>query len=229
VNRALTFNTPDGTDLRIDPAACLIAGWTGRDGEKVAEHIEELAAIGVPRPSTTPLYYHVQASALCQSAVIQVLGAGTGGEAEPVVIDDGNTLWLGLGSDHTDRTLEAASVAHSKAVCAKPLARGLWPLDALQDRLDTLRLSSQISADGKQWTCYQEGLLSQIRPISELISGAPTSRQGRLGASTVLFCGTVPAIGGVRPTPWFRATLEDPVGERRLTLEYRVGVLPVVA
>jgi hypothetical protein len=226
---ALTFNTPDGATLSIEPAACLIAGWTGRDGEKVAEHIEELAAIGVPRPSTTPLYYHVQASALCQSAVIQVLGEGTGGEAEPVVMDDGSSLWLGLGSDHTDRSLEATSVAHSKAVCAKPLAPGLWPLNMLRDRLDTLRLSSQISADGKQWTSYQEGLLSQIRPISDLIAGVPTDTHGRLGPRTALFCGTVPAIGGVRPTPWFRAALEDPASGHRLTLEYRTQVLPIVA
>jgi hypothetical protein len=226
---ALTFNTPDSTALVIEPAACLIAGWTARDDAKVAEHIEELAAIGVPRPSSTPLYYHVQASTLCQSAVIQVLGEGTGGEAEPVVIDDGNALWLGLGSDHTDRTLEATSVAHSKAICAKPLARGLWPLSMLKDRLDTLCLSSQISADGNEWTCYQEGLLSQIRPITDLIAGAPTAKHGRLGSGTALFCGTVPAIGGVRPTPWFRATLEDPASGHRLMLEYRTEVLPIVA
>jgi hypothetical protein len=171
----------------------------------------------------------VQASALCQSAVIQVVGEGTGGEAEPVVIDDGNTLWLGLGSDHTDRTLEAISVAHSKAVCAKPLARGLWPLNELKDRLDTLRLSSRFSADGKEWTRYQEGLLSQIRPIADLIAGAPRARHGSLGSGTVLFCGTVPAIGSIRPTPWFRATLEDPASGHRLTLEYRTEVLPIVA
>ena len=224
---ALSFDTPGGAILELHPASCLIAGWTGRDSEKVAEHIEELASIGVPRPSTTPLFYHAQVSALCQSAQIQVLGHATGGEAEPVIIDDGRMLWLGLGSDHTDRSLEVTSVAYSKAVCAKPLARAAWRLDEIQNRLDSLRLTSEISSDGVEWTRYQDGLLSLIRPLADLIAGAPTAERGRLEPRTVLFCGTVPCIGGVRPTPWFRAGLEDPESGRRLTLEYRVQALPI--
>ena len=42
---ALRFETPGGATLEIQPTTCLVAGWTGRDSDKVAEHIEELAAI----------------------------------------------------------------------------------------------------------------------------------------------------------------------------------------
>ncbi|MCP5367982.1 MAG: DUF2848 family protein [Hyphomicrobiales bacterium] len=226
---SLTFATPHDGTLSLDPRACLIAGWTGRDAAKVAAHIEELAALGVPRPSTTPLYYQVPAALLAQGPVLDVLGDATSGEAEPVVVDDGERLWLGLGSDHTDRGLEASSVAHAKAVCGKPLAGGLWPLDDVADRLDTLHLASEISDDGTTWAPYQDGTLAQIRPLSELVAGAPGAAGGGLGAGVVLFCGTLSAMGGVRPAPRFRATLRDPETGRELALEYRTHSLPIVA
>ena len=40
----------------------IIAGWAGRDAAAIEHHIEELAALGIPRPSTTPVYYRVAAA-----------------------------------------------------------------------------------------------------------------------------------------------------------------------
>ncbi|MEO0428183.1 MAG: DUF2848 family protein [Pseudomonadota bacterium] len=224
----LRFETPEGA-LEVTPRRCLIAGWTGRDPAKVAHHIEELAAIGVAPPSTTPLYYRVPAALAAQEAAYEVLSAETGGESEPVILDDGERLWLTLGSDHTDRGLEAASVAHSKAVCPKPLATAAWPLEAVAARLDALTLESEISADGASWQSYQADSLTAMLPLQTLIDGAPGASAGRLGAGTLLFCGTVPAIGGVRPTPHFRARLHDPAAGRTIALSYRIEALPVIA
>ena len=36
--------------------------------------------------------------------------------------------YVGIGSDHTDRVLEAVSIRKSKQVCAKPISKELWPL-----------------------------------------------------------------------------------------------------
>ena len=33
----------------------VVAGWTGRDEAAVRHHIDELAALGVPAPSKSPL------------------------------------------------------------------------------------------------------------------------------------------------------------------------------
>ena len=55
----------------------VIAGWTGRDEKAIRHHIEELAAIGVPRPSTVPLFYRVAATQLSQTTALQVLGRST--------------------------------------------------------------------------------------------------------------------------------------------------------
>ena len=46
----------------------------------VRHHIDELTAIGVPPPSTVPVYYRVAAGMITQADRIQVLGNGTSGE-----------------------------------------------------------------------------------------------------------------------------------------------------
>jgi hypothetical protein len=129
---------------------------------------------------------------------------------------------VGLGSDHTDRGLEATSVAHSKQICQKPVACDLWGFDAVSDRLDQLELRSWIQ-EGDGWALYQEGTLAAIRPLGELLAAAP------LAEGQVMLCGTLPAIGGVRPGGAWRMELRDPAAERSLTLEYAVIPLPVRA
>ena len=53
----LSFDIGAGQTLNVQPTRLVIAGWTGRDAAGIQHHIEELAALGVPRPSTVPLYY----------------------------------------------------------------------------------------------------------------------------------------------------------------------------
>ncbi len=216
----MRFDTPQGP---IEPAiSCVtVAGWTGRDRAAVDHHIEELVAIGVTRPSTVPLYYRVSQNLLTQSADIQVLGADTSGEVEPLVVRTGGQFFLGLASDHTDRALEASSVALSKQICAKPVASTLWPWNEVEDHLDALRLTTEVMEHG-QWVSYQDGSLAAIRPLPELIAGA------QMPADGALLCGTLPAIGGIRPVHTYRMALADPVRDREITLAYSVTALPIV-
>ena len=37
----------------------VIAGWTGRNKEAMEEHMAELAAIGIARPKTAPIFKRV--------------------------------------------------------------------------------------------------------------------------------------------------------------------------
>lgn len=218
----MRFATDTGETVEIAPAALTVAGWTGRDTAAVEHHIEELAAIGVPRPSAVPLYYACSPSLLTQADAIDVLGPETSGEAEPFLIRANGRLWLGLGSDHTDRGLEATSVAHAKQICAKPVASALWAFEPLEGRLDALELRSWIR-EGGGWAPYQEGTLEAIRPLAALLAAAP------LGEGEAMLCGTLPAIGGVRASPAFRMELRDPQADRVLAHEYAVNVLPVRA
>ena len=212
-----TFETPEGP-LDVTLTRLVVAGWTGRDADAVRHHVEELAEIGVPRPSTVPLFYEVSPSLATQDAEIAVLGPETSGEAEPFVLRAGGRLWLGLASDHTDRWLEATSVAHAKQACPKVLGRELWPLDPDDAGLDGMTLRTVI--DGG--TEYQSGTLAQILPIRTLLERAD------LGDGAGMLCGTLPAIGGVRPAARYEMTLGDGEG-RQIGLTYGVRVLDVVS
>ena len=110
----------------VAPSALVVAGWTGRDVAAIEHHIEELAALGVPRPSSVPLYYRVATQLLTQSPAIEALGDQSSGEAEPVFFFSRGEWWLSVASDHTDRHVESYSVAVSKQMCAKPVAETAW-------------------------------------------------------------------------------------------------------
>jgi hypothetical protein len=202
----------------------VIAGWTGRDEAAVAEHIAELERLGVPRPATTPCYYRVGAALLTTAPAIEVLGRTSSGEAEAVIVSAEDGLWLGLGSDHTDRALERTGVALSKQVCPKPLAPVLWPLAEVEDHWDDLTLAS-VATQGGTSRLYQQGRLAAMRHPRDLIA-----RLGGAGLAPgwVMFCGTLPVHGEIAHADILELSLEDPRLGRRIDHRYEVRALPVV-
>jgi hypothetical protein len=205
-------------------ATLIVAGWTGRDEAALRHHIEELAAIGVPRPSSVPVFYRNSTLNVTQAGRIQVLGPDTSGEAEPVVVVYDGKLWLTVGSDHTDRKAETMGIALSKQLCAKPVGRELWLLDDVVAHWDQLQLRAFATIDGHRVT-YQEGTLAGMRTPTDL-----AARYGKaLDNGTMMFCGTLAAIGGIRPASRFEIELTDPVLNRTLKHAYDIDVLPVVS
>jgi Protein of unknown function (DUF2848) len=99
----------------------VIAGWTGRDAIAVEKHIKELEALGVKRPATTPIFYRVAATRLTTDDTIEAVGESSGGEVEFVLLQHAGRLWVGAGSDHTDREVEKYGVTVSKQLCDKPI------------------------------------------------------------------------------------------------------------
>lgn len=208
--------------VRTNIQTAIVAGWTGRDPVAVEEHIAELEALGVTRPSRAPIFYRVSASRLTTAPEIEST-ASSSGEVEAVLLRDGGRLWVGVGSDHTDRELEAYSVAASKQLCEKPIAGELWPYEDVASHWDELVLRSWITTDGAE-VVYQEGTLDALIAPDELLAHAePPMTDG-----TLMFCGTVPAQGGIRPAALFRYGLEDPVLGRKIAGRYEMRVLPLV-
>src|ERR1700719_2966652 len=107
----------------------VIAGWTGRDPVARDKHIAELEAIGIARPATTPIYYRCSARRLTQEDSIEVCGGNSSGEVEFVLIGWQGRIFVGLGSDHTDRKVETYGITVSKQMCDKPMAPVLWELE----------------------------------------------------------------------------------------------------
>lgn len=223
----LEFIDADGTARRaVDVCQTVIAGWTGRDRQAMEKHIEELAALGVPRPASTPVYYRVATSRLTQASQIEVCGEHTSGEVEFVLLQHQGRLWVGIGSDHTDRELETAGVTLSKQVCDKPIGPAAWAYDDVAAHWSELRLRSYIRDDGGERVLYQEGPVTTMRDPLELIEGW-TGGTRLLPDGTLMFCGTLAAKGGIRPATCFEFELEDPVRQRTLRHAYRVTTLPI--
>jgi hypothetical protein len=212
-----------GHDARALVDTAIIAGWTGRDPAALEKHMAELVALGVPRPSSTPIFYRVSASRLTTAPEIESTPSSTG-EVEAVLLRHGGRTWVGVGSDHTDRDLETYSVAASKQLCEKPIAAELWPYEEVAAHWDSLVIRSWIRTDCTD-VLYQEGTLDGLLPPDQLLAQAdPPLRDGAL-----LFCGTIPARGGIRPAAEFRYELEDPVLGRTLGGGYVMRILPLVS
>jgi len=205
----------------------VLAGWAGRNHAAVEAHIRELEALGTPRPTRTPVFYRVASSLLTTGNAIEVVGSETSGEVEFVLALRSDGLWVGLGSDHTDRGLERTSVALSKQLCAKVVAPLLWRFDDLAPHWDRIELRSWAHRGGRREP-YQDGTVAAILPPDRLLAMYAESG-AMLDVGGVLFSGTVPTIAAIAPADEFEMELFDPVLRRSLHHRYRVAVLPVNA
>jgi hypothetical protein len=199
----------------------IIAGWTGRDQEAMERHMRELEAIGVARPRTAPIFYRVAASLLTTAPVIEVSGTESSGEIEVVLLRLADGLWVGVGSDHTDRKAETINVSLSKQMCAKPVSPSVWRFDEVRPHWDRLVLRSHIVV-GDTRSLYQEGPVTTMRDPQDLIE-----RYGGLRVGAAMFCGTLAVKGGIRQSDAFEMQLEDPVLGRSIVHRYQIVPLPV--
>jgi hypothetical protein len=214
-------------ERRLDPRDIkhlVVAGWTGRDQGALEAHIRELEALGIARPKSTPIFYRVAASLLTTADAIQVIGDHSSGEVECIVYALADDLWLGVGSDHTDRKAEAIGVTLSKQMCGKPIGAQLWRFADVAPHWEKLVLRSFVTRDGKR-RLYQEGPVTTMRAPEELIR--LYTGGGALPPGTAMFCGTLAVHGGIEGGEFFEMELDDPVLGRKLTHSYRIEQLPV--
>jgi len=221
----LTVKTEHGQKSIAAPVKhAVIGGWTARDKASMEHHMEELEAVGVSRPNTTPVYYRVSASRITLNNSIEAIGTGSSGEVEYVLLAIDGKLYVGAGSDHTDRNAEVNGITIAKQLCDKPLANVFWPYEEVRDHWDKLIIRSY-KVDGKKRELYQEGTVSSLLPPSELIG--KYTNGGLLPDRTILFGGTVGAIGGIKTSKHFEFELEDPVLKRKINHAYDVNSLPI--
>jgi hypothetical protein len=223
---ALVFHDKSGSAHRTAQIEHLVvAGWTGRDKAAVEKHIAELEAIGVKRPATTPIFYRASAVRVTTDDAIEALGNASTGEAEFVLLQHGGRLWVGTGSDHTDREVEKYGVSVSKQMCDKPIAKDFWAYDEIAPHWDRLILRAHISEGGER-KLYQQGAVTAM--LDPLVLIEQFAGKASLAEGTLMFCGTMAAHGGVRAADIFEFELEDPVLARKISHRYRTLALPVL-
>jgi hypothetical protein len=221
----LTLETLTGASaLPLTVARLVVAGWVGRDKAKLMHHIEELGKLGVPAPSRTPTYMNLSTTVLTTGDIMDVVGGESSGEVECVLFRSGTKMYLGVGSDHTDRGFEKYDIPASKQMCAKPVAPVVWDMEEVRDHLDELILRSWMTVGGQR-RLYQEGRLADNLNVLEILERIPADGGPGL-EHFCLFCGTFPAIGGIAIGQRFEFEMEDPVHRRKISHCYQVHCLP---
>lgn len=192
----------------------LIAGFTGRDTDALSRHLDELEREGIARPPSVPTLYELDPELATQTPVVVATGPRTSGEVEPVVVvADGQRL-LTVGSDHTDRDQERSDIGEAKGACPKVIGTSCSPIDAIHPGAwDRAALRSE--ADGTE---YQAGTLAELLALDDMLERLDLS----LADGDVLFLGTVPTIGGLRPATSFAGTLRLPDQAAPLAVSYRI-------
>lgn len=204
------------------------AGYVGRDQEAVKKHIEELKKEGVSAPDEVPTLYPVASYLITTGGVLEVVDESTSGEAEFVLLIGGGKIYVGVGSDHTDRKLEASSVIKAKQVCPNVISPTVWAYEEVKDIWDDLVLRSWVEKGGQR-ILYQEAELASIMSAEDLLSFVRGKvKDGNL-ESMVIYSGTVPVLGGeMIYGDGFEVELYNPKANESLWCRYKIRLLDYV-
>jgi len=221
----LVLDDGTGRQISFSPKRFVIAGWTGRDKAAMDKHASELEELGIKRPASMPVFYRASTSRLTQQELLQNPGKSSSGEVEFVLFDIDGEWWIGAGSDHTDRQVEAYNITVSKQMCDKPVAARLWRYSDLKDRWDSLEIRSYATIDGAR-VQYQKGTVAAMLSPQELVAEFERQTGEIFGSGDVMMGGTLAAIGGVRPADLFEFELHDAKLGKTISHAYQIEILP---
>jgi len=105
-----------------------------------------------------------------------------------VLVAESDTMYVGVGSDHTDRKVEAYGVTVSKQMCPKPIGRELWRFHGGRKALGPPRAAlARKFAEGDAGSTRRRGKRELARP--RICSAAPRDSGRELSPGTAMFCG----------------------------------------
>ncbi len=208
-------------EVSLDIKGGLLCGYTGRDQEAVRRHIEELERQGVAPPPSVPAFYPKPSWALTQGEVAEVASGETSGEVEFVLIRNGEALYVGVGSDHTDRALERLDILKSKQVCPSFLSKVLWDYQEVRGHWDDIQIRSWVVKDGEK-RLYQASTMEAIMRPEAILSAVAERVRGPMDGIAV-FSGTTPLLEGrILFADRFEGELFDPLMNRKISIDYKV-------
>ena len=201
------------------------AGFAGRDQESVSKHIEELKKQGVLTPEHTPTLYPVSPYMVTQENSIYVLDEKTSGEAEYVLMIRNNDVYIGIGSDHTDRALEIDSIPKSKQIYPNVISREIWLLEDVRDVWDQLLLRSWVIIEEER-RLYQNARLSALLKPDVLLSFVQSNSKDKSLDGSLIYSGTVPLLTSEMIFgEQFEVELLNPLNQMKLTCSYKINLM----
>lgn len=213
------------TSLPFSVDKMVNAGFTGRNQEEVRHHLDELAAKGIEVPEKTPVLYPVIPDTLTAETRIEVYGDQTAGEIEYVLfVKNENQVYVGIGSDHTDRKLEELDIPRSKQICPNLMAPVVWDLNEVSGHWDDLIMECTVRKDNDS-IVYQKGNLGLLMSPDELLTLVSKRVQGPV-SNMAIFSGTVKMLtDDFVFADTFSGLLSDPVLNRSIEFSYRIDPL----
>lgn len=213
-----------GTEpLRMEVEWLWNGGWAGRDQAEVQKHAAELAAHGIPGPTTVPIYFPLANYLATTADAIQVIGPESSGEVEYALFFTAQGTYVGVASDHTDRAFEVHGIQQSKQLCPNILAPEVWPLEEVRDHWDALELRCWVTQGGRR-RLYQDVRLEALLSVDQWLAILEPAGIARPG--TVFLSGAPPTLEGLVFGERYEIELRDPVLDRALRHSYSVTVLP---
>ena len=210
--------------ISLDVSGVVLCGYTGRDQDAVKRHIDELAEEGIAPPPSVPMYYPKPAAVIGIDTDITVEGRETSGEVEFVLFPAGDSLYVGLGSDHTDRELERLDIRKSKQICPSVVSRALWDYNEIKDHWDQIEIRSWAVRGGERIP-YQEATVSILLSPEELLERVRREVHSDVDGLSI-YSGTPPlTTGEFVYAERFEAEMYDPVRNKRISLSYKVRTL----
>jgi 4-hydroxyphenylacetate 3-monooxygenase len=211
----------DGT---VEERDCKISriynlGSATRDPDAAVAHQDEVAKSGifiakdVPAPRIYPIGLH----AIQTDNQVFVQSDRTSGEVE-IVIYVADEVYVGVGSDHTDRALETFSILGSKQACSNHLAPIFWPFKEISDSWDDCILRSWV--DGR---LYQEVSVSKFLSPPDILSILNNRVSNVPTRDYIVYCGTYVSVDKALGfgNEW-RYHLDAPQNNRKIEASYKV-------
>ena len=211
----------------MDFSRCYNLGFTMRDEAKMQAHLEECYKLGIKeliceRP---PLVMPISSWAVLTDNHIGVQRPKTSGEVEIVtIVDENDEVFVSVGSDHTDRSLETIDIPWSKQVAPNVVAPQMWRWNDVKDHWDDIHMESWVIDQGET-VKYQEAMVNEFWTPAEMVQGLRDSVT-RVAGANILFSGTVVSIGEkLRFAESWTIKMTDPVLNRVIEHTYTVDVL----
>lgn len=206
--------------IHLSVKKLILCTYSGRNIEIVKKHIKEAGQEGIPPPAEIPQFYFLTPNILTTDNIINCDSTNTSGEIEYVIILHGNEIYIGVGSDHTDRMLETKNVEESKEACPKPISKEVWAYRDVKDHWDECILRCEV-AENNSWRVYQEGKVELLLSVEDILSKLSNKYQISGEEDIVIFSGTIPTVAGkIEYLPKYKMGLVDPILDRKLELKY---------
>lgn len=197
-------------------------GSATREPAVAVPHQEEVARAGVhiALHVPAPRIYPIDTFAITTGDRVGVQGPRTSGEVE-IVLVMADRLYVGVGSDHTERDLERTSIVWSKQANPNVLAPVLWDFEEIADHWDQCMIRS--SVDGHAYQDVSVSAFLSPHDVLRILRERVTKLPER---DFVVFCGTIVALSKeLGFGQHWQFEMEDPVLGRTIRHGYRVEQL----